>query len=125
MDASTPPAPPAATALRWLPWVNLGVALLCLLWMIPTWFIAQDMFVDLPVEVRPPASAVYLLVAVPLLAGVALSVAGLCLARRRGYFLALLASAATVFTGPPLILGIINIVMLAQPAARAQFKRTA
>ncbi len=121
MDASIPPLPTAPSALRWLPWVNLAAAIACVLWMFPSWHIINGMFVDLPAEARPPAAFAYVLTAIPGIAALALLVAGICLFRRRGYVVCLLASAATVLGGPVLLLGIVNIVVLTRPEAKALF----
>ncbi|WP_312320291.1 hypothetical protein [Stenotrophomonas sp.] len=131
MDASIPPlprspdVPPVTSGVpRWLPWVNFGAGALCLLWMIPSWFIINGMFADLPAEVQPPAVLTYLLTAIPGIGGLALLFAGVCLARRQGYLLCLLASAATLLAGPVLIVGLLNIIQLTRPPVKAAFGRS-
>jgi len=128
MDASIPPLPPGASAApdvpRWLTRLNFGVALLCLLWTVPTWFIISDMFASILVEIRPPSALAYVLIAMPASAGVALILAGTCLARRRGYLLCMLASTATLLAGPVLIVGLLNIIQLTRPPVKAAFGRS-
>lgn len=128
MDASIPPLLSGATVApavpRWLTRVNFGAALLCLLWTVPTWFIVSDMFASIPVEIRPPSALTYVFIAMPAIAGIALIVAGSCLARRRGYVLCMLASAATFLAGPVLIVGLLNIIQLMRPPVKAAFGRS-
>lgn len=133
MDAPIPstPARPRLSPgeqsqLRWLPRVNFIVAVLALLWMIPSYWIVSGMFADLPVEIRPSSPLIPLLTAaIPGVAGLCLVVAGTCLARQRGYMACMIASALTLFGGPLLILGIVNIIFLTRPAVKALFQRNA
>ena len=133
MDAPIPlnsarlgPSPGEQAQLRWLPRVNFIVAALALLWMIPSYWIVSGMFADLPMEIRPSSPLIPLLTAaIPGVAGLCLVVAGTCLARQRGYVACMVASALTVFGGPLLVLGIINIIFLTRPAVKALFQRNA
>lgn len=132
MDASIPPIPRAPSLspgeqalLRWLPRINIIGAVLMLLWMIPSWWILRGMFSGLPVEAQPPSLVVPLLVSIPGVVGLCLAICGICLARQRGYVACMVISALTLFGGPLVILGLVNIVFLARPAVRALFPRNA
>ncbi|WP_367345286.1 hypothetical protein [Stenotrophomonas bentonitica] len=125
MDASLSLNRGEEAQLRWLPRLNFIASALALLWMIPSWWMLHGMFADLPLEARPPSVALDLLVALPGIAGLCLAIAGSCLARQRGYAACLVASALTLFAGPLLVVGIINIVFMMRPAVKALFQERA
>lgn len=134
MDAPIPLPPNAhglshtdQRLLRWLPRLHVIMAVLLLLWAIPSWWIVNHMFADMPMQARPPApwadALPYLSAAIPAGMAVVLLIAGICLARRRGYAACLVAAGVSCVTFPAIALGVPTLILLTRPPVKALFGR--
>ena len=113
--------------LRWLPRLHVILAVLLLLWAIPSWWIVNTMFADMPVEARPPAPWAdmlpHLSAAIPAGMAVVLLVAAICLTRRRGYVACMVAAGVSCVTVPAVVLGVPTLILLTRPPVKALFGR--
>lgn len=113
--------------LRWLPRLHVVMAVLLLLWAIPSWWIVNNMFAGMPAEARPPApwadALPYLAAAIPAGMAFVLLIAASCLARRRGYVACMIIAVASCVTFPTIVLGIPTLILLTRPSVKALFGR--
>jgi len=113
--------------LRWLPRLHVIMAVLLLLWAMPSWWIVNNLFAGMPAEARPPAPWAdmlpYLSAAIPVGMAVVLLIAAICLARRCGYVACMIAAVVSCLTIPAVILGVPTLVLLTRPPVKALFGR--
>ena len=134
MDAPIPVPPNAhglshtdQRLLRWLPRLHVILAALLLLWAIPSWWIVNNIFADMPTETRPAAPWAdvfpYLSAAIPAGMAVVLLITAICLARRRGYVACMVAASVSCVSFPAIALGVPTLILLTRPAVKALFGR--